>query len=142
MPSSVSAPKAKAAARRALEIDPTLAEAETSLATVKFNYDWDWPGAAAGFERAIHLNPSYATAYQRYSLYLMAMGRTQDSFDQINKARELDPLSISINFSLGWRLYMARQYDRAIEHSSNVLCQHLGLAQGVLGQVRVGSAIW
>ena len=121
MPSSVSAPKAKAAARRALEIDPTLAEAETSLATVKFNYDWDWPGAAAGFERAIHLNPSYATAYQRYSLYLMAMGRTQDSFDQINKARELDPLSISINFSLGWRLYMARQYDRAIEQLRNTL---------------------
>jgi len=121
MPASVSAPKAKAAAQRALEMDPTLAEAETSLATVRFNYDWDWPGAASGFERAIHLNPSYATAYQRYSLYLMAMGRTQDSFEQINKARELDPLSISINFSLGWRLYMARQYDRAIEQLRNTL---------------------
>lgn len=121
MPSSVSAPKAKAAAQRALEIDPTLTEAETSLATVKFNYDWDWPGAAAEFDRAIHLNPSYATAYQRYSLYLMAMGRTRDSFDKINKARELDPLSISINFSLGWRLYMARQYDRAIEQMKNTL---------------------
>jgi len=121
MPASVSGPKAKAAAQRALEIDPTLAEAETSLATVRFNYDWDWSGAAAGFERAIHLNPSYATAYQRYSLYLMAIGRTQDSFDQINKARELDPLSISINFSLGWRLYMARQYDRALEQLRNTL---------------------
>src|SRR3984957_16053084 len=73
VPSSVSAPKAKAAAQRALEIDPTLTEAETSLATVKFNYDWDWAGAAAEFDRSIHLNPSYATAYQRYSLYLMAM---------------------------------------------------------------------
>jgi TolB-like protein/DNA-binding winged helix-turn-helix (wHTH) protein/Tfp pilus assembly protein PilF len=121
MPASVSAPKAKAAARRALEIDPTLAEAETSLATVRFNYDWDWPGAATGFERSIHLNPSYATAYQRYSLYLMAMGRTEDSFQQINKARDLDPLSISINFSLGWRLYMARKYDRAIEQLRNTL---------------------
>jgi TolB-like protein/DNA-binding winged helix-turn-helix (wHTH) protein/Flp pilus assembly protein TadD len=121
MPSSVSAPKATAAAQRALEIDPTLAEAETSLATVKFNYDWDWRGAASEFERAIQLNPSYATAYQRYSLYLMAMGRTQDSFEQINKARDLDPLSISINFSLGWRLYMARQYDRAIEQLRNTL---------------------
>lgn len=121
VPSSVSAPKAKAAAQRALEIDPTLTEAETSLATVKFNYDWDWPGAAAEFDRAIHLNPSYATAYQRYSLYLMAMGRTRDSFEKINKARELDPLSISINFSLGWRLYMARQYDRAIEQIQNTI---------------------
>jgi len=61
-------------------------------------------GASEGFERAIGLNPSYATAYQRYSLYLMAMGQVQDSFAQIQKARQLDPLSISINFSLGWRL--------------------------------------
>ena len=121
MQGSVAAPRAKEAAQHALEIDPTLAEAETSLATVKFNYDWDWPGAAAGFERAIQLNPSYATAYQRYSLYLMAMERTQESFSKINKARELDPLSISINFSLGWRLYMAREYDRAIEQLRNTL---------------------
>jgi len=115
------APKAKAAALQALGIDPTLAEAETSLATVKFNYDWDWNGAAAGFTNAIQHNPSYATAYQRYSLYLMAMGQTADSFEQIMKARELDPLSISINFSLGWRLYMARQYDRAIQQLRNTL---------------------
>ena len=121
MPALEAAPKAKAAALRALEIDPTLAEAETSLATVKFNYDWDWNGAAEGFARAIQRNPSYATAYQRYSLYLIAMGRPTDSFDLINKARELDPLSISINFSLGWRLYMARQYDRAIQQLRNTL---------------------
>lgn len=121
MPAAVAAPKAKAAALRALEIEPGLPEAETSLATVKFNYDWDWSGAADGFAKSIRDNPSYATAYQRYSLYLMAMGRAQDSFDQINKARELDPLSISINFSLGWRLYMARQYDRAIQQLRNTL---------------------
>ncbi|MGC2196291.1 MAG: winged helix-turn-helix domain-containing protein [Terriglobales bacterium] len=121
MPASEAAPKAKAAAMRALELDPTLAEAQTSLATVKFNYDWDWSGASEGFERAIGLNPSYATAYQRYSLYLIAMGRVQDSFAQIQKARELDPLSLSINFSLGWRLYMARQYDAAIAQSKDTL---------------------
>jgi TolB-like protein/DNA-binding winged helix-turn-helix (wHTH) protein/Tfp pilus assembly protein PilF len=115
------APKAKAAALQALRIDPKLAEAETSLATVKFNYDWDWNGAAKGFANAIQDNPSYATAYQRYSLYLIAMGQPEDSFAQINKARELDPLSISINFSLGWRLYMARQYDRAIQQLRNTL---------------------
>ncbi len=121
MPASEAAPKAKAAALRALELDPSLAQAQTSLATAKFNYDWDWSGASEGFERAIGLNPSYATAYQRYSLYLIAMGRVQDSFAQIQKARELDPLSISINFSLGWRLYMARQYDRAIAQLQNTL---------------------
>jgi TolB-like protein/DNA-binding winged helix-turn-helix (wHTH) protein/Tfp pilus assembly protein PilF len=121
MSPSQAAPKAKAAALHALELDPTLAEAETSLATVRFNYDWDWSGAAAGFDKAIKDNPAYATAYQRYSLYLMAMGRTEDSVEQINKARELDPLSISINFSLGWRFYMARQYDRAIQQLRNTL---------------------
>jgi len=121
MPAAEAAPKAKAAALRSLQIDPTMAEAETSLATVKFNYDWDWAGAAEGFQQAIQHNPSYATAYQRYSLYLIAMGRPEDSFEQINKARELDPLSISINFSLGWRLYMARQYDRAIQQLRNTL---------------------
>jgi len=121
VPADEAAPKARQAAQRALEIDPTLAEAETSLATVKFNYDWDWTGAEEGFEHAIQLNPSYATAYQRYSLLLTAMGRFQDGFTQINKARELDPSSFSINFSLGWRLYLARQYDRAIAQLRNTL---------------------
>jgi TolB-like protein/DNA-binding winged helix-turn-helix (wHTH) protein/Tfp pilus assembly protein PilF len=136
MPSGEAAPKAKAAALKALELDPSLAEAETSLATMKFNYDWDWAGAENEFRRAIQLNPSYATAYQRYSLYLIAMGRTEDSFKEINRARELDPLSISINFSLGWRLYMSRQYDRAIEQLRNTLDMDPSyeLAHLVLGQ--------
>ena len=68
VPSYEVAPKAKPAALKALELDGTLAEAQTSLATVQFNYDWDWSGAATGFRRSIELNPSYATAYQRYSL--------------------------------------------------------------------------
>lgn len=121
LPAAEAAPKAKAAAIRALEIDPTLAEAETSLATAKFNYDWDWAGAAQGFQRAIQLDPRYATAYQRYSLYSIAMGRFDESLDQIKKARDLDPLSISINSSLGWRLYLARQYDRSIAQLRDTL---------------------
>lgn len=121
IPAFEAAPKSKAAALRALELDPTLVEAQTALATVKFNYDWDWSGASEGFERAIGLNPSYATAYQRYSLYLIAMGKAQDSFAQIQKAHQLDPLSLSINFSLGWRLYMARQYDAAIAQLKDTL---------------------
>ena len=121
VPSAEAAPKAKAAAIRALEIDPSLAEAETSLATAKFNYDWDWAGASEGFKRAIQLDPKYATAYQRFSLYSIAMGRFDDSFEQIKKARDLDPLSISINSSFGWRLYLARQYDRSIAQLQDTL---------------------
>jgi len=136
VPSQDVAPKAKAAALKALELDDTLAEAQTSLATVRFNYDWDWTGAAQGFKRSIELNPSYATAYQRYSLYLMAMGRTKESLAQMNRARELDPLSISMNFSLGWRLYMAHQYDQAIEQLQNTLDMDpsFALPRMVLGQ--------
>jgi len=136
VPSQDVAAKAKAAAVKALQLDDTLAEAQTSLATVHFNYDWDWAGAASGFQRAIDLNPSYATAYQRYSLYLMAMGKTKESLAQMNRARELDPLSISMNFSLGWRLYMARMYDQAIEQLQNTLEMdpNFALPRMVLGQ--------
>ena len=130
------APKARAAALKALDLDNSLAEAQTSLATVQFNYDWNWAAASSGFQRAIELNPSYATAYQRYSLYLMAMGRTGESLAQMNRARELDPLSISVNFSLGWRLYMAHQYDQAIGQLRNTLEMdpNFALPRMVLGQ--------
>jgi len=82
------------------------------------------------------MDPTYPTAYQRYSLYLSAMGRPDGSFEQIKKARDLDPLSISINVSLGWRLYLAREYDRAItqlrdtlELDPNYVWAHVNLGQ-------------
>ena len=130
------APKARAAALKSLELDNTLAEAQTSLATVRFNYDWDWNAAASGFRRAVELNPSYATAYQRNSLYLMSMGRTSESIAEMNRAHDLDPLSISMNFSLGSRLYMAREYDQAIEQLRNTIDMDPGfvLPHLVLGQ--------
>jgi TolB-like protein/DNA-binding winged helix-turn-helix (wHTH) protein/tetratricopeptide (TPR) repeat protein len=136
VPSQDVAAKARVAALKALELDKSLAEAQTSLATVQFNYDWNWAAAGRGFQRSIELNPSYATAYQRYSLYLMAMGRTQESLAQINRARDLDPLSISMSFSLGWRLYMARQYDQAISQLHNTLEMdpNFALPRMVLGQ--------
>ena len=136
VPAKDVAPKAEAAAMKAIEIDPTLAEAQTSLATVRLNYNWDWPAAETGFKRAIELNPSYATAHQRYSLYLIAMGRTQQSIAEIKRALWLDPLSISMNFSLGWRLYMARRYDEAIQQLRNTIDMDptFGLAHLVLGQ--------
>jgi TolB-like protein/DNA-binding winged helix-turn-helix (wHTH) protein/Tfp pilus assembly protein PilF len=121
VPAAEVAPKARVAALKSLELDNTLAEAHTSLATVRFNYDWDWNAAAGGFRRAVELNPSYATAYQRNSLYLMSMGRTSESIAEMNRAHDLDPLSISTNFSLGWRLYMAREYDQAIEQLRNTI---------------------
>ena len=121
VPTSEVAPKAELAAEKAVKLDPALAETQTALATVQFNDDWNWKAAEVGFQRAIQLNPNYATAHQRYSLYLMAMGRTEDSLAEMNRARALDPLSPSMSFSLGWRLYMAHRYDDAIAQLLNTI---------------------
>lgn len=121
VPTSDVAQKATAAATEAVRLDPNLAETQTALATVEFNYNWDWRGAEAGLRRAIQLNPSYATAHQRYSLYLAAAGQKDESLAEMMRARELDPLSVSLNFSLGWRLYLARQYDQAISQLLNTI---------------------
>ena len=136
MPSADAAPKAKAAALKALAIDPSLVDAEITLASVKLNYDWDWQGAENGFKHTLELNPDQATAHQRYSLYLTAMGRSQDSIVEVKRAHDLDPLSLSINFSLAWRLYLARQYDQAIQQSRSTidLDPNFVLAHLVLGQ--------
>lgn len=93
-------PKAKAAAMKALSLDGSLAEAHTSLAMAKRAYDWDDAGAEAEFQRAIALDPNYATAHQWYSLLLGAMGRKAEARSEAQKAVELDPLSPIINSNL------------------------------------------
>jgi TolB-like protein/DNA-binding winged helix-turn-helix (wHTH) protein len=136
IPAKEVAPKAEAAAIRAIELGPNLAESQTSMATVRLNYDWDWAGAERGFRRAIELNPAYATAHQRYSLYLIAMDRKDESITEMQRAVSLEPLSVSMNFSLGWRLYMARRYDEAILQLRTAIAMDpsLALAHMVLGQ--------
>jgi TolB-like protein len=135
-PAEQAVPKARSAAFKALSIDPNLAEALTSLATVHFSHDWDWESAEKEFLRAIHLDPGNAMTYQRYSLYLGALGNVNECVAQIKRARRLDPLSISINFSVGRRFYMARDYDHAIEQLRNTLEMepNYELARCLLGQ--------
>lgn len=108
-------PQARAAAQQALEIDSSLAEAHTSLAYVKYYYDWDWSSAEDEFKRAIELNPNYATAHQWYAEYLFYMERFDESLAEINRAHELDPLSLVINAELGSPYFYMRQYDQAME---------------------------
>ncbi len=108
--------KAEAAAVKALEIDDTLAEAHTSLGWVRTNYDWDWVGAEKEFQRAIELNPNYATAHHWYAIYLRRLGRHDEAIAAIERAQELDPLSLIINSFVG-KIYLdARQVDQAIDH--------------------------
>jgi TolB-like protein/Tfp pilus assembly protein PilF len=114
-------PKAKAAALKALELDDTLAEAHTSLAYILMLNDWDWAGAETEFKRAIMLKPGYASAHRWYGIYLVFVGRFDQSLEEMERAHELDPLSLQINVSLAAPFYFARQYEQAIEHFQRTL---------------------
>jgi TolB-like protein/Tfp pilus assembly protein PilF/predicted Ser/Thr protein kinase len=112
--------KAKAEARKALEIDDQLAEAHNSLARVIWN-DWDWSSAEREFKRAEELNPNYATGHHWYAYFLSDMGRQDEAIAEIKRAQELDPLSLVINLDVGIVFYFARRYDQAIEQYRRAL---------------------
>jgi adenylate cyclase len=114
-------PKAKEAALKAVEIDDTLAEAHTSLAHTKTIGDWDWSGGEREFQRAVELNPNYASAHQWYGVALEVMGRSEEAITEEKRAVELDPLSLINNRQLGSGLLMARRYDQAIEQVRKTL---------------------
>jgi adenylate cyclase len=108
-------PKAKEAVNKALALNEGLAAAHTSSGLIKFQYDWDWKGAEEEFTEAIGINFNYASAHHFFADYLKAMGRFDEALAEIEKARELDPLSLAINIGVGHVLYLSGQYDRAIE---------------------------
>jgi len=108
-------PRAKEAVERSLSLDANSAEGHTSMALVKFQYDWDWGGCEEEFRKAIVINPNYAPAHHFFADYLKAMGRFDEALREIGKAQELDPLSLPISAGLGHVLYLSRQYDKAIE---------------------------
>jgi serine/threonine-protein kinase len=107
-------PKAKAAAQKAVDADPTLAEAYTSRAFVRLSYDWDWLGAESDFQQALKLNPKYPTAHQWYASYLMQMGKFNRAKTEIEEAHKLDPLSPIITANHGLYSYYEHEYDDAI----------------------------
>ena len=108
-------PVARAAAVRALQLDPTLAEAHTSLGSVMKAYDWDWPGAEKELRRAIELNPNYATAHQFYGELLESEARFPEAVAELKRARQLDPFAPRIHSTLVWILYLARRYKEGLE---------------------------
>ena len=114
-------PKARAAARQALEMDETLAEAHASLALVAENFDYDWKTAEKEFQRAIELDPDYATGRQWYAEHLSWQGRFDEALAESERAQRLDPLSLIIATDRGTILYYARQYDPAIAECRGVL---------------------
>ncbi|MEK6320936.1 MAG: tetratricopeptide repeat protein [Acidobacteriota bacterium] len=108
-------PKAKAAARRALEIDDTLDEALAGLAHTML-HSWEFDDAERAFKRALELNPSYTSTHLWYSEYLAAMGRFDEAISSIRRGQRLDPLSSVLNTEVGWMYFLARRYDEAVEH--------------------------
>jgi TolB-like protein/DNA-binding winged helix-turn-helix (wHTH) protein/Flp pilus assembly protein TadD len=129
-------PYAKAAVRRALRLDDSLAEAHTSLAFVNLYYDRDWTGAEREFRRAIDLNPNYANGHHWYAEFLSLVGRHTEAISESQRARELDPLSIIIDTWVSSRYFFARQYDQAIEEGRHAVEMEPGFgpARLVLGQ--------
>lgn len=121
LPPKVGYQRARAAATRALEIDDSLAEAHASAACGLLYHAWDGEGAERSFQRALALNPNYATARQWHAQMLMAQGKLGLALDEIQRAQELDPLSFVISASLGMVLYASRRFDDAVREHRNTL---------------------
>ncbi len=141
-------PQAKAAAAKALQANPALAEAHAAMGYALFNYDWDWAAAERALRRALELNPNYAEAHHWYSHYLMDTGRVEESLEESKRALELDPLSMIISVHLGWHYIFARQYDLAVEHLKKVVAHdrsfysaHLQLGRAYQFQGALAEAI-
>jgi serine/threonine protein kinase/Tfp pilus assembly protein PilF len=116
--------KAKFYARKAIELDDTLAEAHASLAWSLFIYDWDWDGAEKAFRRAIELDPRYATAHQWYAFMLASQGKFDEALLEAHTAQENDPASISVRRSLGYTYVYARKYKQAQYHMDRAIAMN------------------
>jgi TolB-like protein/Flp pilus assembly protein TadD len=114
-------PQAEAAARKALELDSTLAEAHVPLGYSQLVYEWNFPEARKEFEKALQLRPGYATGHQFYGYYLTAMGTSEEAIAERQKAVELDPISPLLNSALGEAYYQAKRFDVTIEQNKKAL---------------------
>lgn len=121
LPAAVHMPKAKAAAERALQLDPGNAEAHMALGLYHLYNDWDYAAALRDFEKAVALDPGSASVHARSMIPLWAVGRFEDAIRAGERARDLDPFSIAVNVDLGRAYYFARRYDEAIRQYQKTL---------------------
>jgi DNA-binding winged helix-turn-helix (wHTH) protein/Tfp pilus assembly protein PilF len=127
LPATEALGRAKAAALAALAADPALAEAHTSLAFVRFRFDWDWLGAEEEFQRAIDLNPGFASAHHWYAVFLAAMGRFEESIARVDLAQRLDPLSAIVGTAAGRVRHFAGDLESAADPNFAEAHFNLGL---------------
>jgi TolB-like protein/DNA-binding winged helix-turn-helix (wHTH) protein len=116
-------PRARDAALKALQLDPSLAEAHAALGMVACHYDYDWPTAEREYKKAFELNPSYASAHQYYALGLMAHGRFAEAEAQLDTARRLDPLALIVDVDLAVLRKYQRDFDGVIAVSKSILAR-------------------
>jgi TolB-like protein/Tfp pilus assembly protein PilF len=121
LPPSQAFPKAEEAARKALQLDESLAEAHVSLGYSEMVYEWNLSAALKEFTRALELRPDYATAHQFYAYYLTAVGNLDEAIAERKRALELDPINPLLTSALGEAYYQYRQFDRTIEQNSKSL---------------------
>jgi TolB-like protein/Tfp pilus assembly protein PilF len=121
VPEKESIVKAKAAAARALELDPALAEAHAVLAWIQCIYDWDWVAGEPGLRRALELNPNSARTHDWYSTALLLAGRFDQALSESKRALALDPLSYRVSGNISVILYCAHRYDEAIRQARQTL---------------------
>jgi DNA-binding winged helix-turn-helix (wHTH) protein/TolB-like protein len=141
-------PVARPYAMKALELDPSLAQAHASLGYIKFYFDWDWNGARQEFVRAIELNPNDPTSHQWYAVYLLASGQPERAFAEVQIAHRLDPLSLAINTDVGFHHYYNGRYAQAVlqlrsvlEMKSDFLLARLWLARTLLEMGQFDAAL-
>jgi adenylate cyclase len=129
-------PRAREAAEKALQLDPSLAEAHTWLGSVHWWYDRDYAAARREFEAAVTMQPDLASAHEVYGWFLVAAGQVDEGLAESRRAVELDPLSSETNAALGINLYLTRHYDEAIKQLRSAINTDpdYGYAHGFLGR--------
>ncbi len=130
-------PRARDAAMKAIQLDPSLAEPHAALGMVACHYDYDWPTAEREYKKAFELNPNYASAHQYYALGLMAHGRFAEAEKQLDIARRLDPLALIVDVDLALLRKFQRDFDGVIAVSKSILDRdpnyHLGYSMLTTG---------
>jgi adenylate cyclase len=114
-------PKAEAAARKALSIDASLAEAHSAIGYVDLFYHWNRAEGTQELLKAIDLNPNYSTAYLNYGFLLLTQGRFDEALSQLRKAQDLEPTSALISFQIEWALFLAGRYDEVVAQAQHTL---------------------
>jgi tetratricopeptide (TPR) repeat protein len=107
--------RAQAAAYKALELDPGLADAHATMGMTRMFYYWDWIGAEQALARAIELDPRYSTAHMLQGLLYSILARHDAAVAAARRGRDLDPLSMLMQMGVGWSLYFARRFEEALE---------------------------